>query len=130
MIRLDRDGHIATLTLDRPAARNALPIAGWRALAETAGELAAGDARAVILRSDVPVIFSAGADISEFGTFAGDDHATRQIGVAPGAKWIGCRNMNAGFGTPASYQLQGAKYAATDGIDISRLYEENPGGVR
>lgn len=37
------------------------------------------------------------------GTFAGDDHATRQIGVAPGAKWIGCRNMNAGFGTPASY---------------------------
>ncbi|WP_216590115.1 dCTP deaminase [Streptomyces brasiliscabiei] len=34
------------------------------------------------------------------------------------------------FGTPASYQLQGAKYAATDGIDISRLYEENPGGVR
>jgi subtilisin family serine protease len=37
------------------------------------------------------------------GTFAGDDQATRQIGVAPGAKWIGCRNMNAGFGTPASY---------------------------
>lgn len=37
------------------------------------------------------------------GTFAGDDHATRQIGVAPGAQWIGCRNMNAGNGTPASY---------------------------
>lgn len=76
MIRLDRDGHIATLTLDRPAARNALPIAGWRALAEAVTELAASDARAVILRSDVPVIFSAGADISEFGTFTGDD-ATR-----------------------------------------------------
>lgn len=37
------------------------------------------------------------------GTFAGDDRATHQIGVAPGAKWIGCRNMNAGNGTPASY---------------------------
>lgn len=37
------------------------------------------------------------------GTFAGDDQASRQIGVAPGAKWIGCRNMNAGNGTPASY---------------------------
>ena len=37
------------------------------------------------------------------GTFAGDDHATHQVGVAPGAKWIGCRNMNAGNGTPASY---------------------------
>jgi subtilisin family serine protease len=37
------------------------------------------------------------------GTFAGDDHGDNQIGVAPGAKWIGCRNMNAGAGTPASY---------------------------
>jgi len=37
------------------------------------------------------------------GTFAGDDHATHQVGVAPGAKWIGCRNMNAGNGTPATY---------------------------
>lgn len=37
------------------------------------------------------------------GTFAGSDQGTQQIGVAPGAKWIGCRNMNAGFGTPATY---------------------------
>jgi serine protease AprX len=28
---------------------------------------------------------------------------TNQIGVAPDAKWIGCRNMNVGVGTPASY---------------------------
>ena len=26
-----------------------------------------------------------------------------QIGVAPGAKWIGCRNMDQGNGTPATY---------------------------
>ena len=26
-----------------------------------------------------------------------------QIGMAPGAKWIGCRNMNGGAGTPATY---------------------------
>ena len=76
MIRLDRDGHVATITLNRPQARNALPIAGWRALAETAAEIAVSDARAVILRSDVPVVFSACADIGEFQTFAGDD-ATR-----------------------------------------------------
>jgi subtilisin family serine protease len=37
------------------------------------------------------------------GTFAGDDGASNQIGVAPGAKWIGCRNMDAGDGTPARY---------------------------
>jgi subtilisin family serine protease len=37
------------------------------------------------------------------GTFAGDDGATHQIGVAPGAKWVGCRNMDEGNGTPATY---------------------------
>ncbi len=29
--------------------------------------------------------------------------ATRAIGVAPGARWIGCRNMNNGVGTPTTY---------------------------
>jgi subtilisin family serine protease len=37
------------------------------------------------------------------GTFAGDDGAGNVIGVAPGAKWIGCRNMDRGDGTPARY---------------------------
>ncbi|RLC98825.1 MAG: hypothetical protein DRI77_04155 [Chloroflexi bacterium] len=37
------------------------------------------------------------------GTIAGDDGADNQIGVAPGARWIGCRNMNVGVGTPATY---------------------------
>ncbi|HET8941133.1 MAG TPA: S8 family serine peptidase [Rudaea sp.] len=37
------------------------------------------------------------------GTMVGDDGAGNQVGVAPGAKWIGCRNMNDGVGTPASY---------------------------
>jgi serine protease AprX len=37
------------------------------------------------------------------GTTVGDDGAGNQIGVAPGAKWIGCRNMNVGVGTPATY---------------------------
>ncbi|HQW35135.1 MAG TPA: S8 family serine peptidase [Thermoflexales bacterium] len=37
------------------------------------------------------------------GTATGDDGAGNQVGVAPGAKWIGCRNMNSGNGTPATY---------------------------
>lgn len=32
-------------------------------------------------------------------------------------------------GSPSSYQQQRAKYAATNGIDISRLYEEIPQGA-
>lgn len=37
------------------------------------------------------------------GTMIGDDGLGNQIGVAPGARWIGCRNMDEGSGTPASY---------------------------
>jgi subtilisin family serine protease len=37
------------------------------------------------------------------GTMVGDDGAGNQIGVAPGAKWIGCRNMNVGDGSPSTY---------------------------
>src|SRR5215471_15511090 len=37
------------------------------------------------------------------GTAIGDDGAGNQIGMAPGAKWIGCRNMDQGNGTPATY---------------------------
>jgi serine protease AprX len=37
------------------------------------------------------------------GTSVGDDGGVNQIGMAPQARWIGCRNMNQGFGTPATY---------------------------
>jgi serine protease AprX len=37
------------------------------------------------------------------GTIVGDDGGTNQIGVAPGARWIGCRNMDQGYGTPTTY---------------------------
>jgi subtilisin family serine protease len=37
------------------------------------------------------------------GTMIGDDGEGQRIGVAPGARWIGCRNMEQGWGTPASY---------------------------
>jgi subtilisin family serine protease len=54
-------------------------------------------------QSTVPV------DPHGHGTFTtsqmvGDDGAGNQVGVAPGAKWIGCRNMDAtGTGTPSTY---------------------------
>lgn len=37
------------------------------------------------------------------GTMVGDDGGSNQIGMAPGARWIGCRNMDEGVGTPATY---------------------------
>ena len=70
MIQLTRSGAVATISLSRPEARNALPTAAWRALAVAAGEV--GDARAVVLRSAVPGIFSAGADVREFEQLQAD----------------------------------------------------------
>jgi subtilisin family serine protease len=37
------------------------------------------------------------------GTIIGKDAAGNEIGVAPGAKWIACRNMNVGFGSVSLY---------------------------
>jgi len=37
------------------------------------------------------------------GTMVGDDGGSNQIGMAPGAEWIGCRNMDDGYGNPTTY---------------------------
>ncbi len=37
------------------------------------------------------------------GSMVGDDGGSNQIGMAPQARWIGCRNMDSGNGTPTTY---------------------------
>jgi len=37
------------------------------------------------------------------GVMVGDDGEGNRIGLAPGARWIGCRCMDEGVGTPATY---------------------------
>ena len=37
------------------------------------------------------------------GIAVGDDAGANEIGMAPGARWIGCRNMDQGWGSPATY---------------------------
>lgn len=37
------------------------------------------------------------------GTVVGGDGGANQIGMAPEATWIGCRNMDAGLGRPSTY---------------------------
>src|SRR5213593_290180 len=45
----------------------------------------------------------AGHGTHTIGIAIGDDGAGNQIGMAPGAQCIGCRNMDVGVGTPARY---------------------------
>jgi serine protease AprX len=37
------------------------------------------------------------------GTMTGTEGSANQIGMAPQARWIGCRNMEQGWGTPTTY---------------------------
>jgi enoyl-CoA hydratase/carnithine racemase len=63
-LRLDVDGAVATITLNRPERRNAMTFAMWGALAEI-GESLPGDVRVVVVRGAGPS-FSAGIDLSMF----------------------------------------------------------------
>ncbi len=72
-IRLDIEGPIARLLLDRAARRNALDQAMWETIPARIAEAMANKAvRALILTSAAPGIFCAGADIAEFARESGD----------------------------------------------------------
>ena len=55
------------------------------------------------------------------GTVLGDDGQGNQVGVAPRAQWIGCRNMDQGVGTPATYAECYEFFIAPTDLD-----DENP----
>ena len=61
---VSRDGDVATITMNRPARRNALSQAHIDDLLAAFGHVAAGDASGVVLAGEGPV-FSAGHDFGE-----------------------------------------------------------------
>lgn len=66
-VRIERDGPIATVVLDRPDKLNALSWAAWTGLGARMRELSADDQlRCVIVRGAGTRAFAAGADIAEF----------------------------------------------------------------
>lgn len=72
MFELVIDRDVARLRLARPGVRNAIPLAGWEALARKVGEAAA--ARLIVVEGSGGA-FSAGADLSDFASFRGDEAA-------------------------------------------------------
>lgn len=67
-IEVTRQDHIAIITLNRPARRNALSLAMWRELPDIMRQLEQDDAVRCIFLTGAGGSFSAGADISEFDT--------------------------------------------------------------
>ncbi|MEO8486883.1 MAG: enoyl-CoA hydratase/isomerase family protein [Betaproteobacteria bacterium] len=68
-VRVDREGAIAVVVLDRPEKLNALTRAMWVALGETVDTLSADDSvRCIVLRGAGDKAFSPGNDIAEFAT--------------------------------------------------------------
>ncbi len=63
-ILVDRSGDYATITMNRPARRNALSAAHLRELLAAFAEVGAGDATGIVLAGNGPV-FSAGHDFAD-----------------------------------------------------------------
>jgi enoyl-CoA hydratase len=72
-IRVERDGPVATVVLDRPEKLNALTRGMWRALGDAFEALSADDSvRCVVVRGAGERAFSPGNDIAEFATDRSD----------------------------------------------------------
>lgn len=72
-LRLERDGAVARLLIDRADRRNAMTQTMWEALPHlVADAMADADIRVLILASATPGLFCAGADINEFAACSGD----------------------------------------------------------
>ena len=80
MFRLDFEDDLARLTLDRPAARNAIPAAGWTELAGAIGRVAASEARLLVV-TGAGGTFCAGADLADFPAMQEDPRASARFRV-------------------------------------------------
>lgn len=80
LIRLDREGAVAKLSLNRPEKRNALNAEMWRGLAEELKVLALdADLRCVVVRGQGGH-FAAGADMAEFAALRATPEGARAYG--------------------------------------------------
>jgi enoyl-CoA hydratase len=64
-LRLERDGGVATLLIDRPQARNALARQTMRELDDVLGSIGASGARVLVIRGAGELAFCAGGDLKE-----------------------------------------------------------------
>jgi enoyl-CoA hydratase/carnithine racemase len=82
-ILVNRDGDIATITLNSPDKLNAINLAMWQRLGNVMNELGAEDnLRCIVLRGAGDKAFASGADISEFATVRASSSQAKAYGEA------------------------------------------------
>ena len=74
-LRVDRSGGVVTITLDRPAKKNAINGAMWDELSAVVGEIARRSADRVVVFTGAGGDFCSGADLSE--PSEGEHHLAR-----------------------------------------------------
>ena len=110
---LEREGYIATITINRPDQRNAMLSVMWKWIAETMEELNKdNDVRCVIIRGAGDKAFASGADISEFEVWTSPEKAREYGGLIEGALQSIERHRN-----PVIAMIQG--YALGAGCQLS-----------
>jgi enoyl-CoA hydratase/carnithine racemase len=128
-LRVTRQGHVATLWLDRPAKRNAITDAMWRAIPGVLAALADDpDARVLVVRG-AGDHFCAGADIGELATVdlrayhAGNEAADRALAGFPKPTIAFIRGSCVGGGAEVAIacDLRIADTTARFGITPARL---------
>jgi enoyl-CoA hydratase/carnithine racemase len=78
MFKLTINSGVARLTLGRPEARNAIPVAQWRPLGAAAREAEAGGVRLLVLQG-AGTAFCAGADLKDFPAMHRDPAAAAEF---------------------------------------------------
>ncbi len=110
---LEREGYIATITINRPEQRNAMLSVMWKWLAETMQELNEdNDVRCVVLRGAGEKAFASGADISEFEVWTSPEKSREYGGLIEAALQSVERHRN-----PVIAMIQG--YALGAGCQLS-----------
>ena len=113
-ILLRQDGAVATVTINRPAQRNAISFAMWGQLAELMRRLDADrGVRCIVIAGAGGQAFSAGADIADFAEYRSDSDKGRIYNRAVD----GLLETVAEIGTPVISMIQG--FAAGGGCELA-----------
>ena len=93
-IKIDIDGPVATITINRPERLNAIDLPAWQALSDAARDLSEDrSVRCVVLRGAGDRAFSSGADIKDFEAHRFDSQSAAQYAAVFEAALLGIEEL-------------------------------------